>query len=72
MPKDDKAKKTPEKRAKRRAQNAGQDARQTADVSARGSGSAERPPESAEDFGHVLRRLMVAREARREDVLPGR
>lgn len=25
-------------------------------------GASERPPESAEDFGHVLRRLIVARD----------
>ena len=33
------------------------------------NGATDRPPESAEDFGHVLRRLMVARdsESRREE-----
>ena len=29
-------------------------------------GSAERPPESAEDFGHVLRRLIAARDSQSE------
>jgi hypothetical protein len=55
MAKDKKAKKTSEKRAKRTAATAGK--------SAGNGASAERPPESAEDFGHVLRRLIVARGA---------
>jgi hypothetical protein len=29
-------------------------------------GPAERPPESAEDFGHVLRRLIAARDSQSE------
>jgi hypothetical protein len=56
MAKEKKAKNSPEKRAKHAAADAGKPARET--------GSSERPPESAEDFGHVLRRLIGARDAR--------
>ncbi len=57
MAKDKKAKNASEKDAKRKTADAG--------PSARKGGSAERPPESAEDFGHVLRRLIGARDAQR-------
>lgn len=57
-----KAKKSSEKRGKGAAADAGKSARKV--------GAAERPPESAEDFGHVLRRLIGARDAqsREQDV----
>ena len=54
--KDKKAKKISEKRAKRTTDGAAAPAR---------GGAAERPPESAEDFGHVLRRLLARREVAR-------
>ena len=57
--KDKKATKASEKRAKRTTDSAAPPAR---------GGAAERPPESAEDFGHVLRRLL----ARRDDARPDR
>ncbi len=55
MASDKTAKKTPEKTAKGTAAKVGKPARN--------GGAAERPPESAEDFGHVLRRLISARDA---------
>jgi hypothetical protein len=64
MAKDKKAKKASEKRTKGAAAPAGKPA---------GNGaSAERPPESAEDFAHVLRRLIGARDAGARDVGSGR
>jgi hypothetical protein len=38
---------------------------------AHGGDKAERPPESAEDFAHVLRRLMSARDERDKDAPRG-